>query len=304
MDAKKIRIDSDKRERPVQVHQGFPIGVMRNEFSQTTYGFVDWHWHEELQYCLVLSGTICISVASRKHMIKKGDGIFINTQQLHKIEAMDTNASYLFLYFHPNLLDSHKYHFIYDTYVLPVLSEFSIHTLLLFAENIQHQKMMEHLLKIEETHEKREKYFELDIFSQLIDLWKITNNCIGEEEKNAVFNSNATNTRLKEALCFIRLHYAENMTLEMLADHVHLSRSECSRFFKNATGQTLFQYITHYRINKSLELLFQTDKSVAEIAYEVGFSSQSYFTKRFAFIKNTTPQKMRKEYKMLCIRPD
>lgn len=304
MDAKKIRVDSDKRERPVQVHQGFPVGVMRNEFSQTTYGFVDWHWHDEFQYCMVLSGAICISVASKKYTIKKGDGIFINTQQLHKIEAMDTNASYLFLYFHPNLLDSHKYHFIYDKYVLPVLSEFSIQILLLFAENNEHRKMMEALSEIEAIHDKKEKYFELDIFAHLISLWKMTNSCLGEEEKKVTFNNNETNTRLKEVLSFIRMHYAENVTLKMIADHIHLSRSECSRFFKNATGQTLFQYITHYRINKSLELLFQTDKSMAEIAYEVGFSSQSYYTKCFVSIKKSTPQKMRKEYKTPSAVPE
>jgi AraC-like DNA-binding protein len=244
-----------------------------------------------------LSGTICVSVANKKYVIKKGDGIFINTQQLHKIEAVEANALYLFIYFHPNLLDSHKYHFIYDTYVLPLLSEFSIQTLLLSADNVEHKKMIHILFKIESIYTKKEKYYEMDIFSQLIDLWKTTNECLGEEAKKTIFKNNTTNERLKEALFFIRMHYSEHFTLKNVADHINLSRSECSRFFKSATGQTLFQYIMYYRINKSVELLFQTDKSVAEIAYEVGFSSQSYYTKCFTSIKNSTPQKMRKEYK-------
>lgn len=303
MDAKKIRIDSDKRELPIHIHQGFPIGILRNQFSQTTYRYVDWHWHEEFQYCIVLSGVIYVFVANKRHVIKKGEGIFINSQQLHRIEAAEENASYLFIYFHPNLLDSHKHHFIYDTYVLPLLSESSIQTLLLTANSAEQKKIIQTLLKIESLYEKKDKYYEMDIFSQLICLWKMTTDCLGEEAKKTIFNSNATNERLKEIFSFIKMNYAERLTLKNISDHVNLSRSECSRFFKNATGQTLFQYITLYRINRSIDLLFETDKSVAEIAYEVGFSSQSYYTKCFTSIKKSTPQKMRKEYRTLETDP-
>ena len=52
-----------------------------------------------------------------------------------------------------------------------------------------------------------------------------------------------------------------------------------------------------YRINKAFDEIINTDKSLAEIAYDVGFNSQSYFSKKFLEIKNTSPKEVRKQYK-------
>lgn len=43
----------------------------------------------------------------------------------------------------------------------------------------------------------------------------------------------------------------------------------------------LNEYILTYRINKAFDKIINTDKSLAEIAYDVGFNSQSYFSKKF-----------------------
>ena len=76
-----------------------------------------------------------------------------------------------------------------------------------------------------------------------------------------------------------------------------MSNSECCRFFKKATNQTLNEYILSYRINKAFNEIINTDKSLAEISYDVGFNSQSYFSKKFLEIKNISPKEVRKEYK-------
>jgi len=56
-----------------------------------------------------------------------------------------------------------------------------------------------------------------------------------------------------------------------LSDHINLSRSECCRFFKNRVDQSLFQYILNFRVNKSIEPLVNTNKSIADIAYGIAF---------------------------------
>lgn len=84
-----------------------------------------------------------------------------------------------------------------------------------------------------------------------------------------------------------------NISLNDVADSVYLSKSECCRFFRKATGQLLFAYISHYRIDKSLELLTQTDKKISVIAAEVGFSTQSYYTECFKKQIGLTPYQFR-----------
>ncbi|MCY7597333.1 helix-turn-helix domain-containing protein, partial [Bacillus altitudinis] len=53
-------------------------------------------------------------------------------------------------------------------------------------------------------------------------------------------------------------------------------------------------YVNEYRIQQSLILLQKTDLNITEIAYQVGFSSTSYFISIFKRVKNTTPLSYRK----------
>ncbi|MBC8535620.1 helix-turn-helix transcriptional regulator [Feifania hominis] len=78
-----------------------------------------------------------------------------------------------------------------------------------------------------------------------------------------------------------------------------MSRSECCRFFKHATGQTLFEYLLSYRIRKSIEALTHTDQSIAQIAAGTGFGSQSYFTDCFKRQLGITPLQFRQDNSVL-----
>ena len=70
-----------------------------------------------------------------------------------------------------------------------------------------------------------------------------------------------------------------------------------SRVLKEKKGQTLRQYIISHRLKLSLKLLEATDKSVAEIAGECGFTDASYFTKTFRQNFGMTPKDYRNQYK-------
>ena len=102
------------------------------------------------------------------------------------------------------------------------------------------------------------------------------------------------NQRIKEILSYIREHFTEKITLDEIAKHLHLSTNECCRFFKKNMNCTLFEYITEYRLSKSMELLEHTDLTVSQIAYESGFGSSSYFIEKFRKNVGMTPAAFRK----------
>jgi len=73
----------------------------------------------------------------------------------------------------------------------------------------------------------------------------------------------------------------EQFSVEALAEQMHMSRSNLHRKLKQTTGQTANQFIREYRLERAVDLLKKDDRPISEVAYEVGFSSPSYFTSCF-----------------------
>lgn len=73
----------------------------------------------------------------------------------------------------------------------------------------------------------------------------------------------------------------DRLGVEELAESLSISRSQLFRRLQKLTGKNISQYIREYRLKKALELLKNDVASASEIAYQVGFSSPSYFNKSF-----------------------
>jgi len=99
--------------------------------------------------------------------------------------------------------------------------------------------------------------------------------------------------RLKRALDFIETNYGEPLTVDRVAKEVYLSTSRLSHIIKSELGITLGDYISKVRIEKAEALLKDRELSISQIALEVGFPDQSYFTKVFKKVENCTPKVFR-----------
>ena len=84
------------------------------------------------------------------------------------------------------------------------------------------------------------------------------------------------------------------LNVEFMAKELHLSRSKLYRKIKTATGDSANEFIRKIRLEKAKEYLEQTDKTVSEICYAVGFSSPSYFSKCYKQHFGEIPKKDRK----------
>ena len=73
----------------------------------------------------------------------------------------------------------------------------------------------------------------------------------------------------------------EQFSVEELANQMNMSRSNLHRKLKQSSGQTANQFIREYRLERAMELLKKDGRPISEVAYEVGFSSPSYFTSCF-----------------------
>lgn len=92
---------------------------------------------------------------------------------------------------------------------------------------------------------------------------------------------------------YIEEHLGEELSRTQISNSVNFSGDYVARVFKMITGKTLSEYIMERRIEKAKEYLLETDMSVGNISYEVGFNNFSYFSKAFKEHTGSTPNEYR-----------
>jgi AraC family transcriptional regulator len=79
-----------------------------------------------------------------------------------------------------------------------------------------------------------------------------------------------------------------------LAGEFGLSPGHFARKFRHSTGLSLQRFLNQRRIGRSCEMLREGSLALARIAIELGFSSQSHFTRLFSGLTGTSPQRFRR----------
>jgi AraC-like DNA-binding protein len=94
---------------------------------------------------------------------------------------------------------------------------------------------------------------------------------------------------LRRAKDLVDRSYDQPLDVPALARHAHVSPAHFSRRFKEAFGETPHQYVLTRRVERAQELLRNTDLTVTEICFEVGFQSLGSFSSAFHRVAGMTP---------------
>jgi len=86
---------------------------------------------------------------------------------------------------------------------------------------------------------------------------------------------------VRKAVAYLHAHYAEPISRGDVASYVGVSERHLSRSFRQEMGVTLITYLNRYRVRRAKALLEAGDKSITEVAMDVGFSTGGYFTRVF-----------------------
>lgn len=98
---------------------------------------------------------------------------------------------------------------------------------------------------------------------------------------------------ISQAVHHINSNYMNRLTLKKLADYLHINESYLSKLFKKEMNTSYSDYLNSIRIKRSKELLKNSNMSIIDIALYVGYDNQSYFTKVFKKVTDSTPKKYR-----------
>jgi AraC-like DNA-binding protein len=105
---------------------------------------------------------------------------------------------------------------------------------------------------------------------------------------------------IQDAAKYVSQNYAEEITLDSIAEKYAMSPSYFSKQFKSITGVGLIEYLNHIRITAAEKLLIQTNMPITRIAMECGFNDSNYFAAVFKKIKGITPKKFSLQSDKIC----
>lgn len=98
---------------------------------------------------------------------------------------------------------------------------------------------------------------------------------------------------IHRAIAFLNANYQRKVSLQEVADKVHMSASHFSKVFKDEMGHSLSDYLARLRVDRSKGLLRERGIPLAEVASRAGFDDQSYFSKVFKRYTGQSPGRYR-----------
>lgn len=287
-----IAIDERGRESTPHGTFAFPLAIYTTRIQSNVLGYITWHWHPELQFCIVINGRVEFFVNQESFTLGPGQGIFVNSEQLHMARNVEgEDSTYACLDFDARLVAGFAGSAVESKYVAPYLGKSSCALCLLDKSVPWQGRVLERLLEVYENfHSKGPD--ELLITIRLCDAWR-------EMVGNAFVSSGTSETKpikpqVKEMLDYIGANYSKTISLDDVARHVNLSKATCCRDFKAQLGHTLSEHILNMRLQQASRLLLTTDLSITDVALACGFGSSSYFIMKFRKSTGVSPAVWRK----------
>ncbi|MCI1305590.1 MAG: helix-turn-helix domain-containing protein [Lachnospiraceae bacterium] len=109
-------------------------------------------------------------------------------------------------------------------------------------------------------------------------------------------NSGSIQALIQQSVAYIREHVGEEISLKTLADEVNLSVYYFSHCFKSVTGRSPMDFVINTRIERAKVLLIRTNRSIEEIAEEVGYATSGSLINLFRKHEGISPNRFRKTY--------
>ena len=281
----------DRSERVRYQSADFPVYIQKSLLCLFPDYAADTHWHDDVEFIAILSGTMDYNVNGEIIHMEAGEGIFVNARQLHYgFSAEHNECEFICVVLHPLRLCSSLR--LEQRYFLPLLSDETIPYQHLH-KNVEWENQV--LADICAMYDARElEAAELQIQSLFYKIWwNLCRNLKSSRKPQA--SANRRLTALKAMLSYIEGNYQNHITLEQISAAGNVSKTSCCNLFQKYVNQAPNLYLIHYRLSKGAELLASTDMTVAEICYEVGFSGASYFAEMFRKRYGCSPSQYRAE---------
>ena len=112
-------------------------------------------------------------------------------------------------------------------------------------------------------------------------------------EKSRICSCNRSNWVVQKAMYYIKANIYKKITLEEVADYLHVNPSYLSATFKRSIGKNFIDFVTESKIEEAKYLLLNSNLKIIDISHKLGYNDYSYFCRTFRKIEEMTPLEFR-----------
>jgi AraC family transcriptional regulator, transcriptional activator for feuABC-ybbA operon len=226
----------------------------------------------------VTGGKGSIMIENKRYQVKEGMLFYIRPNVRHSIEwSAEDPASFLTVHFSCGRVG--------------------------FMDGKWSIKDEEEMFLLHSGQELKDFYYIEDIFYKTVDSWNskqpgyefIANTMFQQlliaiyQNINKLNQNHATSLKVGKIIEYMHQNINGRVNLTELSELVNMSATYLSRAFKETTGYSVIEYFNKIKIDKSKEILIEGDKKVKEVAQELGFTDEFYFSRIFKKNEGVSP---------------
>lgn len=267
--------------------ENFPFAYYKEKYSNH---MIRLHWHPEIELLYGISGELAVTVSEEKYVLKQGDILFINPEELHTYSPQTSLVEYHAAVFDSSLFQFKEQHFFEQDFTNPVVNGILKFPRLISKGHPEYDVVAPIVRRLFEEHitSKAMVFAELTaLFCTLMEkglMEKVSDESIHKKSED-----------VKQCIQYMEENYTQKITLTELADLVHMTPNYFCNYFKKQTGLTPFTQLNNIRVRRASKLLRQTEDSIVEIAEACGYENVSFFIRKFKEIRGCTPSVYRKK---------
>ena len=263
------------------------LGWWIDRYADMLENTLDCHWHQAIEFDIVLSGEVSYLINGQPVTLTTGDGIFINSGTLHT-SMSSTDAVTAVLAVEPEVFPELLREQLANAYLTaPILAR------VLHKDAKCDQQVLETLAA---AYLDRESV--LKSLSWFFKLWEIATIPPSADRYHLLKADSKEHhaSSTKNVLDYIAAHYAEQLTIETICAATGITRAECFACFDRFTTKAPNRFIIDFRLSQAARLLKTTAEAITDVARACGFNSSGYFIQQFKRSYGQTPKQYQIKY--------
>jgi AraC-like DNA-binding protein len=273
---------------------GFPFFMYAKKGTQT---LINTHYQGSLmQFVEVLRGEVAVQIGTESVPAKSGDFVYIPPMVVTKIDAVSDNASIRGMVFDTAILEANMENFDSEVFYMFYLQ--SKNKVAPFTSGHPvYDTLKKYMQESYDEYVGKDVCYKLPIRANIYLMMTalLRYYCGSKDESDRMIYHNVL--RLRPVIEYISEHCCEKIYIDKLSEMINVSSDYFTKMFKDSIGKTPIEYINGLRVNESMRLLSETEKTMAEIADEIGFCNPNYFHKIFKQYIGVSPLAFRKSSK-------